>query len=287
VVLDLNALAEGEKFMALGAYTVSDDGRRLAYSTDNTGFREYTVYVKDLQAGGVPVKVAEKAGSVAWAADGETLFYTVEEEGTKRQYRLYRHRLGTDRHDLVYEEGDEAFNIGVGRTRSEAYVILGLGSHTTSEVRFLRASDPGGEWRLLAARIPEQEYDVEHHGDHFYIRTNDAGRNFRLVKAAVAAPGRENWREVLPHRPEVMLEGIDFFRDFFVLLEREGGLPHLRVTHLPRGSGTGSPSPSPPTLPSPGPTPSSRRGPTATPTSPSSPPAPSSTTTCSAAPRRS
>jgi oligopeptidase B len=236
VTLDLNALAEGQKFMALGNYAVSDDGSLLAYSTDNTGFRQYTLYVKDLETEEVKETVAEKVGSVAWAADGKTLFYTVEEESTKRQYRVYRHVLGTPVHDLVYEEKDEAFNVGVGRTRSLRYVIMSLGSHTTSEARYLPADEPTGDFRIVAPRIPEQEYDVDHHGDFFYVRTNDKGRNFRLVKAPVASPGRESWQEVLPHRPEVMLEGMDFFAGHYVLFEREDGLPQLKVVDLGTGA---------------------------------------------------
>src|SRR5262249_33238603 len=227
VTLDLNGLAEGQKFMALGAYQVSDNGSRLAYTTDATGFRQSPLYVKDLGTQPLlPIRV-ERVGSVAWAADGQTLFYTVEDEQTKRQYRLYRHRLGTEAHDLVYEEKDEAFNIGVGRTRSQKYLILGMGSLTTSEARYLPADHPAGEWRMIAPRIPDQEYDVEHHGDLFYIRANDTGRNFRLVAAPVASPGREHWKEVVPHRADVMLEGVDFFRNHSVLFEREGGLTEL------------------------------------------------------------
>ena len=175
MTLDLNRLAEGKAFMSLGAYQVSDDGGLLAYATDDTGFRQYTLFVKDLRTGELVEKVAEKVGSVAWAADGRTLFYTVEEESTKRQYRLYRHRLGEAAHDLVYEETDPAFNVGVYRTRSLQYLVLGVGSLTTSEARFLPAAEPRGEWRLVAPRVPEQEYDVEHHGDVFYIRANDTG----------------------------------------------------------------------------------------------------------------
>jgi oligopeptidase B len=234
--LDLNRMAEGKPFMALGAYQVSDDGSLLAYSTDDTGFRQYTLFVKDLGSGEVVEKVAEKVGSVAWARDGRTLFYTVEEESTKRQYRLYRHRLGEASHDLVYEEADLAFNVGVYRTRSLEYLVLGIGSLTTSEARFLPAAEPRGEWRLIAPRVPEQEYDVDHRGDVFYIRTNDTGRNFRLVKAGVARPGREGWTEVVPHRPDVMLEGVDCFRDHLVLLERQRGLPQVRVTDLRSGA---------------------------------------------------
>jgi oligopeptidase B len=235
VTLDVNKLAEGQKFMSLGAYTVSDDGNLLAYSTDNTGFRQYTLYVKDLGSGQTKGPIAEKVGSVAWAADNQTLFYTVEEESTKRQYRLLRHRLGATAHDLVYEEKDDAFSIGVGRTRSRDFLVLGIGSLTTSEARFLDATQPTGEWKMVAPRVNEQEYDVEHHGDRFYIRTNDQGRNFRLAWAPVADPRRENWKEVVPHRPEVMLEGIDCFKDHYVLYEREKGLPQFRVTDLRGG----------------------------------------------------
>ena len=233
--LDLNALAEGESFMALGAYTVSDDTHLLAYATDNTGFRQFTLYVKDLRTGEVLEKVAARVVSVAWAADSRTLFYTVEEESTKRPYRLYRQRLGTAGHDLVFEEEDLAFNVGVGRTRSERFLVLGIGSHTTAEARFLPADAPEGEWTLVAPRVPDQEYDVDHHGESFYVRVNDTGRNFRLVTAPVTSPGRESWREVVPHRPEVMLEGVECFAGHLVLLEREDGLPRIRVTDLRTG----------------------------------------------------
>jgi oligopeptidase B len=245
VTLDLNLLAEGRKFMALGAYAVSDDGRYLAYSTDDTGFRQYTLVVKDLRTGELLPERVEKTGSVAWAADNRTLFYTVEEESTKRHHRLFRHRLGTAAHDLVHEEKDQAFNVGVGRTRSLRYLILGIGSLTTSEVRYLSADEPEGEWRTIAPRIHDQEYEVDHHGESFYIRVNDTGRNFRLVSAPLSAPGRESWKEVLPHRPDVMLEGMDFFEDHSVLFEREGGLPRLRVTDLRTGEFHRIPFPEP------------------------------------------
>ena len=236
VTLDLNALAEGKKFMSLGAYTVSDDGRSLAYSTDDTGFRQYTLFVKDLSTGQTSGKVAEKVGSVAWAADDKTLFYTVEEDKTKRQYRLYRHAMDQAAHDLVYEETDQAFNIGVYRTRSKKYLILGMGSLTTSEARFLPADEPTGDFRMVAPRIHDQEYDLEHHGDAFYIRVNDTGRNYRLVKTPVASPGRESWREMIAHRPDVMLEGVDFFQNHYVLSEREHGLQEFRITDLRTGT---------------------------------------------------
>ena len=245
VTLDVNLLAEGHSFMALGAYAVSDDGNLLAYSTDSTGFRQYDLFIKDLRTGQSGPAVAPKTGSVAWAADNRTLFYTVEDEA-KRHYRLYRHEIGSATPDeLVFEEPDEAFNIGVGRTRSRAYLVLGAGSLTTAEARILSADDPTGDWRLLAPRIRDQEYDVDHHDGWFYFRVNDTGRNFRLVKAPVDAPGRENWTEVIPHRPSVMLEGVDFFRAFYVLLEREKGLQRLRLVDIASGTAQDVPFPEP------------------------------------------
>jgi oligopeptidase B len=236
VTVDLNALAEGQKFMAIGAYTVTDDGNLLAYTTDNTGFREYTLHVKDLRTGELRKETAEKVASVAWANDGQTLFYTTDDPA-KRPYRLYRLRLGSPLPgDLVYEEKDELFRVGVGRSRSKGYVFLGIGSHTTSEVRYIPAEQPRAEWKTVAPRRHEHEYEVDHHGDRFYIRTNDKGRNFRLVSAPVADPRPENWTEVVPHRPDVMLEGLELFKNHYVLLERERGLPEFRVTDLRTGA---------------------------------------------------
>jgi oligopeptidase B len=237
ITIDQNELAKNEKFMSLGAYDPSDDGNLLAYTTDNTGFRQYRLHVRDLRTGKDLPDTAEKVGSNAWANDNQTLFYTVEEEKTKRQYRLYRHQLGTDsaKDQVVYEEPDERFNIGVQKSRSGKYLFLEIGSHTTSEVRYLDASTPAGEWKLIAPRQQEVEYYADHLGDKFYIRTNDKGRNFRLVAAPASAPGKENWKEVLPVRPDVMLNDFEPFQDFYVLVERENGLPELTVVTLATG----------------------------------------------------
>jgi oligopeptidase B len=234
VTLDLNDLARGHRFLSVGAFTVSDDGRLLAYSTDVTGFREYTLAVKDLATGERLPLAVEKVSTVAWAADNQTLFYVTEDEA-KRSYRLWRQRLGGPA-DLVYEEGDDLFRVFVGRTRSNGYLVLGTASHTTTEMRILRADQPTGEWRLVAPREHEHEYDVDHHGDWLYIRTNDRGRNFRLVRAPLGDPRRETWQEVVPHRPHVMLEGVELFRHHYVLLERENGLQEFRVVDLRTGA---------------------------------------------------
>ncbi|MGZ6971619.1 MAG: S9 family peptidase, partial [Thermoanaerobaculia bacterium] len=233
VTLDLNELAKGQKFMALGRYAVSDDGNLLAYSTDNTGFRQYTLFVKDLRANALWPERIEKTTSAAWAADNMTLFYAVE-DAAKRPYRVYRHRLLEPQNAdvLVYEEKDERFSAGIRRTRSRTWLILSSESHTTSERRVLKADAPAGEWTLVAPREQDHEYDVDHRGDLFYIRTNSGGRNFRLVTAPVASPGRASWKEIVPHRADVMLEDADLFANHLVLHERANGLPRFTVTDL-------------------------------------------------------
>ncbi|HWZ12261.1 MAG TPA: S9 family peptidase [Acidobacteriaceae bacterium] len=231
IVLDVNALAAGHAYYSIGSYTVSDDGNLVAYSSDTTGFRQYTLHIKDLRTGEVLADTAERVGSVVWASDNTTLFYTVEDEETKRQHRLYRHRLGDpdQAHILVYEEFDERFNIGAGRTRDGKYLILEAASHTTSEERFLPANTPTAEWQLIEPRRDDIEYDVEHRDGDFLIRVNDTGRNFRLVTAPVSRPGSANWKEVLAHRENVMLEEVDVFATFTVVVERQDALPHLRL----------------------------------------------------------
>ena len=237
VVLDVNELAHGQKFMSLGAFAVSDDGNLLAYTTDNTGFRQFTLAVKDLRTGKVLVDHAERVGSVTWANDNKTIFYTVEDATTKRQYQLYRHTAGTTASDpLVYEEKDERFDVYAAKTRSHAYVFLASASHTTSEVRYISANEPQAEWRVMEPRKQGVEYYPDHNGDFFYFRVNDTGRNFRLVKAPVSHPGKANWKEVTPQRADVMLDDIDFFKDYYVLSERENGLPQIRVVDLASGA---------------------------------------------------
>ena len=234
VLVDGNALAEGEDFFAVGAFEVSDDGGSLAYTTDFTGFREFTLWVKDLRTGRVLDDRIEHVTSVAWAPDGQSLFYTVEDDA-KRSYRLYRHRLGKSDDALVYQETDERFRLTVLRSRSRALVMLESASHTASEWRVLPANAPEDGWRVVAERRAEHEYDVEHHGDRLYIRSNRTGRNFALFSAPIADPRELHWTEMISHRPEVMLAGMDFFARHAVLYEREDGLPKMRVMDLDTG----------------------------------------------------
>jgi len=228
VILDVNALAAGKKFLGLGGWEVSDDGTRLAYTTDETGFRQYDLHVRDLRNGkDGPEKIA-RVDSVAWSRDGKVLFYVVEDEQEKRPYQLFRHVVGSSGKDeLVYEEKDHAFNLEVDRSRSKDFVFLTSASHTTSEVRFFGASDPNAALVLLQPREPGHEYYADARGGTLYIRTNSGGRNFRLVTAPAWAPRKENWTELVPHRDDVMLDDVEVFRDFVALHEREGGLPQI------------------------------------------------------------
>ena len=239
-LLDLNVLAEGHPFLGLSSFEVSDDNHLLAYSTDTSGFRQYTLQIKDLRTGELLPFRAERVTSAAWSADNQHLFYVVEDPVTKRSHRLYRHTLAnatSEADALLYEEPDERFRFDIERTRSSAYLLLVINSHTTSEVRFLSASNPLGNFQLIAPREDNHEYYVDHHpalrgSDSFLIRTNSGGRTYRLAIASVAGPQRANWREVIPNRSEVQLSAVEPFRSHLVLFEREGGLPFLRIAPL-------------------------------------------------------
>jgi oligopeptidase B len=233
-LLDVNKLAEGQAFMAVGEMTVSPDGNLLAYSTDNTGFRQYTLHVRDLRTGVDLPDTAERVGAVAWAADSATLLYTTEDEVTKRHDHVFRHRLGdaTAKDVVVYEEKDERFNLAVGKTRDGKYLLMEAGSHTTSECRFLSAETPDGEFQMIAPRVDDQEYSVDHRNGLFYIRTNDVGKNFRVVTARVETPGRDFWEELIPLDPDAPLEDFSLFESFCVSSRRRLGLPTLTVTQF-------------------------------------------------------
>jgi oligopeptidase B len=231
VLLDGNLLAQGHPFFAIGDTDISDDGRWLAYTTDTQGFRQYTLHIKDLATGETLPGEVERVGSVVWAADNKTLFYTVEDEQQKRQYQLWRHDCiePPNKDVLVYQDGDERFNLAVGRTRDGKFIVLESSSHTATEAWVLPADQPTAAFTLIAPRADEHEYSIDHRNGLWFIRTNDCGRNFRLVTAPVQTPGREHWTEMIPHRDAIMLEDVDLFAGFFVACEREDGLPRLRL----------------------------------------------------------
>lgn len=229
VILDQNELAKGQKFMSVGAVSPSDDGNLLAFTTDNTGYRQYTLQIKNLKTGELFPERIERVDNVAWATDNKTMFYVTEDAVTKRSDKFFRHVLGSDKSDLIYEEKDELFDIYTGRTRDKAVIILQAVSKTSSEARWLPANNPDGELKVILARQPEHEYDVDHRGDLFYIRTNKGAKNFRVVTAPVNDPAEKNWKEFVAHRPAVKIDDVSLFAGHAVLSEWENGLEQIEI----------------------------------------------------------
>jgi oligopeptidase B len=229
IVLDQNELAKGQKFMSVGAFVPSDDGNLLAYSTDNSGYRQYTLQVKDLRTGMLLPEKIERVNNVAWAIDNKTFFYVTEDAVTKRSDKFFRHVLGSDKNDLIYEEKDELFDIGTGRSRDKAVIFLECFSKTSTEVRYLPSDNPSAALKIILPRTPDHEYDVDHRGNLFYIRTNKDAKNFRIVTAPVDDPSEKNWKEFVAHKPAVKVDAISLFADHAVLSEWENGLQQLEV----------------------------------------------------------
>ena len=229
MILDQNELAKGQKFMSLGTILPSDDGNLLAYSTDNTGYRQYLLQFKDLRTGQLLPDKMDRVTSVAWANDNKTLFYVTEDSVTKRSDKMFRHVLGTDKYELINDEKDELFDIGVGRSLDKAVIMLGAYSKTSNEFRFIPATDPNAQWKIILPREADHEYDVDHRGDLFYIRTNKGATNFRVVTAPVADPSEKNWKEFVAHRPAVKIDSIDLFANHAVLSEWENGLEQIEI----------------------------------------------------------
>ncbi len=229
ILLDVNELAKGQQFMSIGDFIPSDDGNLLAYSTDNTGYRQYLLQIKDLRTGQLLSERIERVTSVVWANDNKTFFYVTEDPVTKRSDKFFRHVLGTDKNDLVYDEKDELFDIGVSRSLDKAVIFLHAFSKTSTEARFLRAADPNGTLKVILPREKEHEYDVDYRNDLFYIRTNKGAKNFRIVTAPLNDPSEKNWKEFVAHNPAVKVEGITLFANHAVLSEWENGLQQLEV----------------------------------------------------------
>jgi oligopeptidase B len=239
VILDVNRLAEGQKFMRLDAMEVSDDGNLLAYTTDSVGFRQYRLHIKDLRTGKVLADTAQRVDGVAWAADNKTLFYVTEDATTKRWDLLHRHVLGqhSSADVLVYREKDERYDIEVSRTRDKKYLMMTAESHVTTEERFVAADKPTAAWTVIEPRKEGVLYSTDSGGGLFYIRVNDTAKTFRLVTAPVEMPGKARWKEIVASRPDVPLEEHDVFKDFYVLTERVNGEPVLRMVPLSGGEG--------------------------------------------------
>ena len=229
ILLDVNELAKGQKFMSVGSFVPSDDGNLLAYSTDNTGYRQYSLHIKNLGTGELFPERIERVDNVAWATDNKTIFYVTEDAVTKRNDKFFRHILGSDKYDLIYEEKDELFDIGTQRSRDKALIMLGAFSKTSNEFRYIPADNPNAEWKIVLPRQADHEYDIDHRGDLFYIRTNKGAKNFRVVTAPVSDPAEKKWKEFVAHRPAVKIDGLDLFADHAVLSEWENGLQQIEI----------------------------------------------------------
>jgi oligopeptidase B len=229
IILDQNELAEGHEYFSLGVLEVSPNHQQLAYAIDTSGAERYTLYFLDLTTREHYPEAIPDASSVTWANDNQTVFYA-QIDDANRPYKLFRHQLGQADDTLLFHEPDDAYFLGIGKTRSQAYLILGLGSKITSEVYYLDANTPMGEFQVIRSRQIGIEYEIEHHTDTFYILTNENALNFKLMQAPVSDPSR--WETVIEHRDDVFLMGISAFVDHLVIYDRQAGLPNIRVRKL-------------------------------------------------------
>lgn len=232
IMLDVNALAQGHGYFAVGERAVSSGQNFLAFPVDTAGRRFYTIRFMDLAAG-VQLKdvIPNATGNMAWGNDNKTLFYTKQDPLTLRWYRIYRHVLGTDtaKDELVYEEKDPGFNCYVFKTKSKKYMIIGCDQTLSNEYRYLDANDPQGTFRLFLPREEKHEYNIDHYGGYFYIRTNWQAKNFRLMRTPVTKTAKVNWQDVISHRDSVLIEGFQVFKDYLVVTERKNGL--IQISH--------------------------------------------------------
>ena len=237
VLLDENELAKGNKYFRVGVFDVSPNHKLLAYSTDTDGSESYTLRIKDLETGILlPDTIKNSSESFAWANDNKTFFYD-QLDPARRPFRALRHVLGTPvaEDPIVYEEKDQRFFLGISKSRSRQFVFISVESELTSEVRFLNADQPGGEFNLIRPREENILYSVDHTGDRFFIVTNDNAKNFKIVAAPITNPGKENWKDFLPYDPQIKIDRLEAFRDRLAILERRNGLPTIRILDLKSG----------------------------------------------------
>ena len=231
LMFDVNEMAQPYEYYNIGGLSVSDDNRYVSYGEDTVSRRIYTIHVKDMLTGqNLPDQIPNTTGSSVWSADGQYLFYSVKDEAL-RPYKIMRHRLGTAAQDdvVVYEERDETFRVYVYRSKSRKYIIVGAAQTVSTEYRLLEATDPLGDPRVFQLRQRDLEYGIEHIDDRFYVLTNYRAKNFQLMVTPEHETGKERWETVIPNRPDVLLEGLELFRNYLVLSERKNGLTLLRV----------------------------------------------------------
>ena len=238
ILLDQNILAEGKVFCSVSGFSISPDGNKLAYSVDYEGDEVYTVYIQDLASHTLyPETISDTLGSVyarmglEWAGDNETIFY-ISVDDAKRPYKFFRHKIGTDpaQDDLIFHEVDDHYHLYFHKSRDDAYILTYHNSTLTTEMRFLSADDPDGELKVIAPRTDGIEYMATHHAGNFFIATNENAKNFKLMKASIASLDRAQWQEVIPHREDVMVEWVDAFENYLIILERKNGLKQIRIS---------------------------------------------------------
>jgi len=250
VLLDLNQIAVSKKFVGLGAYVVSDDQNLMAYTLDFTGFRQYTLQVKDLRTGQTFADSAPRVTAVEWAADNKTLFYTTEDDVTKRPDTLFRHVLGSTSYEKIFHEPDELYYIGIDRTRDRKYLLVDIESKDTSEVRYLRSSEPTKDFEVFLPREKKHRYYVDHRENEFYIRANFSTdgkelKDFQIVTTPEKHLGKEHWKTFVASTPGVLIEDIEPFKDFVVVMVKTQALNHLRVYNFGKASWSEIPFPEP------------------------------------------
>jgi len=233
ILLDKNKLAKGHSFFSTGILTISPDHQFLAFSTDTDGSETYTLQIKDLRTGRLFSERIANVASAVWANDNQTLFYTIVDE-TKRPYKVLRHKLGeSSAHDVeVYHEKVPGFDVHLYRAKSGDFLFLHTSLKSETEVHFLPADKPTGQFQVIRPREKNHEYNVEHYHERFFILTNEKALNFRLMTAPVSNPKQENWIEYIAHDEQVKLDDISVFSEHLAVLERRAGLPQLRIVNL-------------------------------------------------------
>ncbi len=233
IIFDCNELAKGHDYFNLTGLEVSPDNKWVAFGIDTVSRRQYTLQIKNLETGEIlPEKINNTTGGSAFANDNKTLFYTTNHPETLRSEKVYRHKIGENpsEDELVYHEKDETFYAFVYKTKSDQFLVAGSTSTLTSEYSILDANKPDDDFKVFHARERGLEYSISHYKDHFYVLTNaDGATNFKLMKTSINATQKKNWEELIPHRKEVLLEGIDIFNKFLVVSERSGGLNQIKI----------------------------------------------------------
>lgn len=234
VLLDQNEMAKGYEYFAIAAFRVSDDGNILAFSTDKTGYRQYTLQFKDLRTGKILPNKIERTTSIAWANDNKTVFLVTEDATSKRSNILWKHDIASNKSEKVSEEKDALFNIGVGKTLDKKVIFLSSYAKTSRESKWIPADKPNAKWKMILPREEGHEYSVGHYEGKFYITTNKNAENYRVVVAPMNDPSEKNWKEFIPHNPDVLIEGLSFFKGKAVVSEVENGLDYLKIVDMTR-----------------------------------------------------